>query len=170
MNQISDVVVNFNVKLAEMREGFNQAVEKLTSRVSELETDLSEMNARILSLRTELAKFKGNCKARLDQTSHHLRQCESKSLQFDEKIIKLEHNINKICKDPKSLKKESAESNDMQPIQVEKQKSNYADVTVQKNRQGVDNYSVGSNDNDSSLSNINCEGVEKQIKHTVQLP
>ena len=49
----------------------------------------------------------------------------------------------------------------MQAIQVEKQKSSYADVTVQKNHEGVDNYSVGSNDNDSSLSNTNCEGVEK---------
>ena len=118
MNQISNVVVNFNVKLAEMREGFNQAVEKLTSRVSELETVLSEKNARMLSQETELAKFKGNCKARLDQASHHLRQCESKSLQFDEKIIKLEHNIKKICKGLKSLKKESAESNHMQAIKV----------------------------------------------------
>ena len=132
-----------------------------------METDLSEKNARILSPEIELAKFKGNCKARLDQTSHHLRQCKSKSLQFNEKTIKLEHNVKKICKDLKSLKKESAESNDIQAIKVEKQKTNYADVTVQKNREGVDNYSVGSNDNDSSLSNINCEGVEKQIK---QLP
>lgn len=60
--------------------------------------------------------------AHLEQTGQSLDQYKGKSVEFDEKWIKLESNMNKISKDFKNLRKDCLESSNAQLTHAEKQK------------------------------------------------
>jgi predicted RNase H-like nuclease (RuvC/YqgF family) len=66
--QLMTFVKNFDVKVSELRDDFDQTVTQFKTEISDLKANLCEKQAKIRSLESELASFRGNYKANLEET------------------------------------------------------------------------------------------------------
>ncbi len=65
--QLMSFIENFDVKLGELREDFEQTISQFKTEISDLKANLCEKQANIHSLESELASFGGNHQANLEE-------------------------------------------------------------------------------------------------------
>ncbi|CAB4009797.1 Hypothetical predicted protein [Paramuricea clavata] len=106
--QLMTFIENFDVKVSELREDFDQTVSQFKTEISDLKANLCEKQAKIRSLESELASFRGNYKANLEETRGKLENYEMKLVGQAENVIKLEQKTDKICKDLERIKKQQS--------------------------------------------------------------
>jgi septal ring factor EnvC (AmiA/AmiB activator) len=83
-------------------------VSQFKTEISDLKANLCEKQAKIRSLESELASFRGNYKANLEETRGKLETYEIKLIGQAENVIKLEQKTDKICKDLERIKKQQS--------------------------------------------------------------
>ena len=72
MGQFMSLAENLDGKLCSLKEDFEQTVRCLRDEISELKRDLCVKQAKIVTLESELATFKGNCKSNLEKANGKL--------------------------------------------------------------------------------------------------